>query len=266
MGSYLLRLNRVHPQKISVCFTWDDNFPRHIHTIAPAFMKRDMRCTFYINPGEDDFMTKHLSGYLKLQNAGFEIGSHGFLHNNLCNLPLSASIDIVQKALFSIQSGFNHYPTTFAFPYHAFDAEILSMVKSFHLETRNTLGHSKRLGIKTDTSLKEMLTAVEDAIAGQHALVFSGHSIILYAEEALDECLKDDTGYNPILLDHLNSLLDFIQTKSKHLELLTFEQAALKEFICHNCEFTEGLFIITQEQIDWLSTFHIDAKRLSELM
>ena len=266
MEQFSLRFHKVHPDKIPVSFTWDDNFSRHTEYIAPAFLTRDMRCTFYINPGEDDFEQKHLSGYKTLLRQGFEIGSHGYLHENLCDLSYAASVDIVQSAIVSIQKLFQLYPATFAFPYHDFNEETLLMVRSHHLETRNTLARSKRIGIKTDISLEDMLCAVCESIEEKHALVFSGHSVILSPAEATDEQLKDQTGYNPILLDDLTRLLDFILTKNEYIEVLTFEQAALKEYVLRHCEITGDSFTITQEQLDSLKPYRIDIDRLSQLI
>jgi peptidoglycan/xylan/chitin deacetylase (PgdA/CDA1 family) len=266
MEQYTLRFNKVDPNKTSVCFTWDDNFLRHIKYIAPAFSERDLRCTFYINPGEEDFEQKQLPGYMGLSKQGFEIGSHGYLHENLCTLPYASSVDIVKNAIASIQKLFGFYPTTFAFPYHDFDEEMLSMVKSYHLETRNTLLNSKRFGIKTDSSLESMRSAIRASIDGKHTLVFSGHSIILSADEATDDALKSETGYNPILLDHLNCLLDFIRSKNQHIEVLTFKQAALKEYIKTHCDITGQSFTIAQKQLDRLKPYHIECEELARLM
>lgn len=266
MEQYSLRFHKVHPDKIPVCFTWDDNFSRHIEYIAPAFLKRNMRCTFYINPGEDGFEQTHLPGYLALSKQAFEIGSHGYLHENLCDLSYAASVDIVKSAIASIQRLFQLYPTTFAFPYHDHNEETLRLVRSHHLETRNTLAHSKRIGIKTNIPLEDMLCAVNKSVEEKHALVFSGHSVILSPAEVTDNQLKDQTGYNPILLDNLTRLLDFILTKNDYVEVLTFEQAALKEYVLRHCEFTGDSFTITQKQLDSLKPFHIDIDRLSQLI
>lgn len=266
MEQYTLRFHNVHPDKITISFTWDDNFSRHIKFIAPAFLKRGLRCTFYINPGEEGFEQTHLSGYAALLSHKFEIGSHGYLHENLCDLPYDASVEIVQHAIGRIQKNFNHYPSTFAFPYHDFNEEILSMVRSYHLETRNTLPRSKRFGIKTDSPLEDMINAVKTSIDEKRALVFSGHSVILSPEEATDEQLKAETGYNPILLEGLNQLLDDIQTKNESIDVLTFEQAALKEYVRDHCPFTQDSFTITQEQLNRLKPYHLGIERLRLLM
>lgn len=266
MEQYTLRFNKLNPNKISVCFTWDDNFSRHIKYIAPAFLERGMSCTFYINPGEENFEQKHLPGYMALSRQGFEIGSHGYLHENLCTLPYASSVDTVKNAISSIQKYFHIYPATFAFPYHDFNEDILSMVKSHHLETRNTLAHSKRFGIKTDSPLEAMLSAVKESIDEKRSLVFSGHSVILNPAEAADDALESETGHNPILLDRLNCLLDFIQTKNDYIDVLTFEQAALKEYINNHCDMTNQTFTITQKQLDELKQYHIYIEDLGRLM
>ncbi len=266
MDQIELRFNHVDTEKTAICFTFDDNFARHSGYIAPVFLQRGFRCTFYLNPGESGFAENHLGHYLPLLKQGFEIGSHGYVHNNLTDIGPDAAMDNLRHAAQSIAELFHVYPATFAFPYHDYTQETLAMARSFHLETRNTLAHSIWFAIKTAIPLKDMLTAVEQCIAENRPLVFSGHSVILTPEEADDERLKSETGYNPILLDALCALLDFIKARSEHVQVLTFEQASLLAYIRQHGEINGEAYTLTQQALNGLKTFGIGIERLGELI
>ncbi len=257
--------SKVAPSLPAVCFTFDDNFSRHRNMIAPAFIERGFRCTFYINPGTSDF-APHMAGYKALLEQGFEIGSHGYVHDNLSVLEPAATLENMQKAAQRIQAVFGVYPSTFAFPYHDYNDETLRMAQSLHLETRNLLADSIWFAIKTAIPLSDMLTAVEQSITEKRPLVFSGHSVILTREEATDESLKDETGSNPILLSDLCALLDAIKARSKQIQVLTFEQAALLACLRQNGRIDGDSYVVTQQLMDHLSQFLIDASRLNQLM
>ena len=266
MMPYKFQFRNVHPEKPAVCFTFDDNFSRHSTYVAPAFSARGFRCTFYVNAGTEDFLSRHQARYLELLKQGFEIGSHGFVHDNLSELSPADALKNLRASARRIEELLHVYPATFAFPYHDYTDDTLSMARSVHLETRNTLADSKWFAIKTAIPLSDMLTAVEQCTEEKHPLVFSGHSVILTPEEADDDRLKSETGYNPILLDDLCALLDFIKTRSGHIQVLTFEQASLLAFIRRSCEIAGDTFFMTQDSLDPLKTFEIGMERLRELI
>lgn len=266
MGQYHLHFYKIDPKKTAVCFTFDDNFPRHSELIAPAFLQRGFRCTFYVNPGTQDFLSRHQQRYGELFKQGFEIGSHGYVHDNLSELSAVEAENNLREAAQRIESCFHVYPSTFAFPYHNYNHDTLTMARSLHLETRNTLTDSKWFAIKTAIPLGDMLTATESCIAEKRPLVFSGHSVMLSPKEADDERLKNEIGYNPILLDDLYTLLDFIKQRSEHVQVLTFEQASLLAYIKKHGEVNADSFTLSKEHMDSLKVFGIDRKRLLDLM
>ncbi len=266
MSQYHLRFQNVDPNKTAVCFTFDDNFFRHSELVAPAFLQRGLRCTFYINPGTEDFLSRHQTRYSKLLKQGFEIGSHGYVHDNLSKLEPADAEKNLRDAARRIESCYHVYPSTFAFPYHDVTDETLAMARSMHIETRNMLAHSRWFAIKTAIPLSDMLTAAEQCSEGKRPLVFSGHSVILTPEEADDERLKSETGYNPILLDDLCALLDFIQARSEKIQVLTFEQASLLAYIEKNGEINGDSLTISQEHLQRLEAFGIGLERFCKLM
>ncbi len=266
MDQIQLSFYHVNPKKTAVCFTFDDNFARHSELIAPAFLQRSFRCTFYLNPGEDGFAENHLNKYLALSHQGFEIGSHGFVHDNLSKLSPAEAEKNLRDSARSIQELFQIYPATFAFPYHDFSNETLAMARACHIETRNTLADSIWVPIKTAIPLGDMLTAVEQCIEESRPLVFSGHSVILTPEEANDERLKNETGYNPILFNDLCALLDDIKERSAVIQVLTFEQAALLAYIQQNGAIDGDSFLLSEKSMNHLEAFGIGVERLSKLM
>ncbi len=265
MNQIQLYFYHVNPQKTAVCFTFDDNFLRHGELIAPAFLQRGFRCTFYLNPGAEDF-PPHLERYKTLLKQGFEIGSHGYVHDNLSKLSHAVAEKNLRDSANRIQELFHIYPATFAFPYHDYNDETLAMARTCHIETRNTLAHSIWVPIKTAIPLGDMLTAVDAAIEENRPLVFSGHSVILTPEEANDEQLRNETGYNPILLSDLCTLLDFIKARHRDVQVLNFEQAAVLAYIKQNGEIDGDTFILSQKHMDHLKAFGIGTERLSKLM
>lgn len=77
MDNYIAQFRNLHINKLSVSFTWDDNFCRHMEFIAPLFTKYKKKCTFYINVGDENFTPQLIINYKQLCNRGFEIASHG---------------------------------------------------------------------------------------------------------------------------------------------------------------------------------------------
>lgn len=253
--------NHVDPGRISVCFTWDDNCHAHYRLAAPQFKRRGLRCTFYINPGKEGF-EQFLPGYRELAREGFEVGSHSFCHVNLTGLP-GDELDVQIKASAEgIRKSIGVYPSTFAFPYHDYNGHTLSAVRAYHLETRNTLDNAVRFGIRTASSADEMSRAVNECVASRRNIVFSGHSAVS-DEEGLG---SEDCGYEPILLNNLNALLDAIQALSDGAEVLTFEQAALKEYLRGKGEVAGNSYTLRSEQLEYLAAFGIGAERLQQLI
>ncbi|MGE5495536.1 MAG: polysaccharide deacetylase family protein [Burkholderiales bacterium] len=257
-----LCFNHADINKISICFTWDDNCYAHIRLIAPQFLRRGFKCTFYVNPGKEGFNEKFASGYRELARQGFEIGSHSYDHVRLTGLKEGEPEHQIKASADGIFKSIGVYPTTFAFPYHDFDEHTLSVARLYHLETRNTLRGSVRFGVSTNSAPEEMFGAVRECVSAGQNIVFSGHSAV----SDLKELSLPGCGYEPILLDNLNALLDMIQTVEKCAQVLMLEQAALKEYIISNCEIAGNTYALTSEQAEYLSAFGIDPGKLSRLI
>lgn len=250
----------INPYKLSFSFTWDDNFEAHIKWIAPVFEFHQKKCTFFVNPGEPDYQEFLGKEYAQLARQGFEIGSHGYTHHhfstlsdNIYNFQLIKSKDAILKTI-------GVTPHVFAFPHHDFTTQMLNKAKETYFETRNTLHNTPRFSFKNNTTLAAIRKAIDGAISNKHSLVFSGHSICLNTD------IHNCDGYEPLPLPLLNETLKVILEYDAVSEICTFSQAALKEYICSNCAYTDKSFFINNNQLAYLEQFGLTSKRIEELV
>ena len=252
--------SHIHPGKLSISFTWDDNFVRHTEYIAPIFEEHQRRCTFYVNPGEPDFIEKFQEGYTLLAHKGFEIGSHGYTHTHFSSLThfdyLHQLIDSKEKI--KLLLGID--PITFAFPHHDYTNQMLAQARKVYFETRNTLAETQRISLKSYTTSSDIQNAVENAISTYHSIVFSGHSIRLHSVNDISD------GYEPVLADVLDQAISIIKRHHSVVEICTFSQAVLKKYIQANCTYTNSVVYITQEQLKYLEGFGLSLERIEELI
>lgn len=259
MDNYNFTFHSMNMANISLCFTWDDNMLRHSLEIAPLFIQNQFRCTFYINPGDSDFTNDLCSKYIKLAHQSFEIGSHSYNHLHLSKLEDDKYYIQLTKSIEEIESILGIRPTTFAFPHHDCNDKMLWIAKNIFLETRNSLFNSIRFSMKSYTTTEDMISAINKAINNNYNLVFSGHSISLH-----DDKIED--GYEPLSIENLNGTLLYLNNKKRNVDILTFEQAALKEYIKHHCSFNLRKCILEYEDILYLSSLGITYKKILELL
>lgn len=254
-----ISINKLAPHKGIVTFTWDDNSDTHYRLMAPIFSKYNIRCSFYINPGEKGFRERHESGYKMLSAQGFEIGSHGYTHQHFSLLPTKEFEQQLTVARNEIYTIIDQYPTTFAFPHHDFDNAMLQKAKKYYLETRNTLYNAKRFSLKTVSDIDSICEAVNKAINEEYTLVFSGHGLID------PDIPLEQSGYEPISSEMLSNILDIL-SHYQNLQTITFEQAALLSFIRLHCEIRDNEVWITDNQLNYLKKYGLDTERITELL
>ena len=240
-----IRLSKTSSHKGIVTFTWDDNSKTHYQILAPIFEKYNSRCTFYINPGEKGFRKSHEDGYKMLSAHGFEMGSHGYTHHYFSTLSSKEFVQQLTNAREDILTMFGRVPTTFAFPHHDFDYPMLH--------------NAKRFSLKTAASIDSVGEAIINAINEGYTLVFSGHGMI-------DPNISlESSGYEPISSEILSGILDLLSHYSE-LQIITFEQAAILSFLRLHCEIEESKVLITDDQLNYLGKFGLDAERIAELL
>lgn len=251
---------KLHPEKISFSFTWDDNFERHIKFVAPAFEQNSLRCTFYVNPGEPNFVARLAPQYAQLSSEGFEIGSHGYTHHHFSKLNVENYIDQLVESKKAIESLTKKTPVTFAFPHHDFTNSMLHIAHNIYLETRNTLSSTQRFSLKSNISITNLTNALKDAILNRYSIVFSGHSVSLPDDKNYFD------GYEPFPLECLHSILNEILLYVESADICTFEQASLKEYIRNNCCYTNEKVELTYEQVSYLKNFGLNLERINEII
>ncbi|MCG3168385.1 MAG: hypothetical protein POELPBGB_04190 [Bacteroidia bacterium] len=259
---FTVNLNKININKLSVVFTWDDNESRQISLIAPLFRRYNIKCTFYVVPGENGFR-EGVEGYSQIANDGFEIGSHSFSHPDMTTLNNDeANIEFIQSSE-EIFKSINFYPLSFAFPHHYSNETLIQAAKRYYLETRNTLNNSVRISIKTLSEKEALLIRLEEEIAKGHNVIFSGHSII--TEEEFNNGGKGE-GYEPSRLSLVESLLEKIILYNKNIEVITFCQAAIKEYIKLNNLYENDICVFDDNSLNYLQKLNIDRHRLIQLL
>lgn len=255
-----LSFSKLHPEKISFSFTWDDNFFRHIQFITPAFERFGTKCTFYVNPGEPNFVARLAPLYAQLSLKGFEIGSHGYTHHHFSKLNEENYIDQLIQSQKAIGLLTKKVPVTFAFPHHDFTDSMLHTCHNVYFETRNTLNNAQRFSLKSNTSLTNVTNALKNAISNKNSIVFSGHSVSLPDDKDYFD------GYEPLPLDCLYNILNQVLLYVEYADICTFEQASLKEYIRNNCFYTNEKFILTYEQILYLEKLGLTLERIKDII
>ncbi len=248
------KFSKMDITKLSISFTWDDNFECHYKKIAPLFCKYNNKCTFFINPGENNFSTLQ-KGYLEIANNGFEIGSHGFTHHHFSRLIIDDYRNQLTKSKEDIYQLIRILPTTFAFPHHDYTLSMLEEAKKIYLETRNTLYNSIRISLKTQSNIYDIQSIIDQACKDNKNIVFSGHGII-------DEH-TESSGYEPISLEFLENILQLAQ-KYRQYEINTFLEASIKSYIKNQCAYTSEQFTLTNDQIEYLNVLGITLEGLKK--
>jgi peptidoglycan/xylan/chitin deacetylase (PgdA/CDA1 family) len=261
--SLKIPIDKVQNGKISVSFTWDDNSSRHKSIIAPLFLENAFRCTFYIVPGDEKFDSLYASEYYELQNCGFEVGSHSYSHKYMTLLSQQNVEFEFRKSAEKILECVNRYPLTFAFPNHDYNGTLIENARMHHIETRNTLSNSIRFSIKTDTALETLTQAVEDAIFNKTNLVFSAHSIIT-EEEYLNK--ESGEGYQPLRSSILSELLQYLKKIITKVDVITFSQSALREWIKSTAILKNKEFIINPQKLKYLEKFYVTQDNIIDLL
>lgn len=258
MDDIILYFSKIHPDKSTLSFTWDDNFIRHSDVIAPLFKTYNIRCTFYVNPGEPSFPARLSEQYARLSLDGFEIGSHGYSHHHYSKLTELDYLDQLIQSQNAIGILIGKDPVTFAFPHHDYTQDMLQKARNVYFETRNTLVDTPRFSLKRNVIEDEVIATLNDIIQSRKSLVFSGHSVSLPEDETYTD------GYEPIPLGVLHNIIEKSLSYQKELEICTFEQAVLKKYIINNCHYTNEYFKLSLDQVLYLEKYRITLDRLKQ--
>lgn len=254
---------KIPQDRISISFTWDDNSIRHHSLLGPIFLKNGFRCTFYVVPGDQKYDSEYQDKYHELLMEGFEIGSHSFSHQYMTTLSLQDAVAELEMSAQKIHKQMGIYPLTFAFPNHDYNDTLLEQARKFHLETRNTLTNARRFSIKTRTSLKDLKEAIDEAYTNKINLVFSGHSLI--TEEEYVGKLSGE-GYEPMRVSLLAELLSFLKTIEPQVDVITFAQSALREWVRKTGRHHNEQWVVSQEQLSHIARFYVNPENIASII
>jgi peptidoglycan/xylan/chitin deacetylase (PgdA/CDA1 family) len=164
-----------------VSFTYDDGHPTWYADGFPAFQEYGFPGVGYLNAthwwitGDYDAV----DNLLEMQNAGWEISSHTYDHDTINEWEVSSMKDWLDA---------NGFPNSgFCAPYGIWDHSLVNTVKRYHpyYAANNTtfggisqpfdLYALKRVGLTNDMSIDTIKAILDDAVANNKWIIFSGH-------------------------------------------------------------------------------------------
>lgn len=263
MDSLKYKLNKIDLNKLTISFSWDDNFLNHYNIIADIFKKHSARCTFYICIGQKDF-TEEVEEKCKLSlKEGFEIGDHLYIHESAPNIAFTYFEELLNFSKTKWLKVFNQDVSTFAFPFHDINEQTFNRILESYLETRNTINNTELISFHTKSNIKDTIKVIEElAIEGRN-IMFAGHSIIPSGEYEMFNI--EGLGYEPISVDFLNDTLSYINENNMY-QILTAEQGAIKEYILKSCKFDSENVYFTDENIKYLKQKGVNISNLNNLV
>lgn len=128
--------NWKNAKNAAIVFTFDDWSPGHGEIVIPMFIKYKIPATFYVTT-----KNKNLGGsWEKMKLAyehGCEIGNHTETHPNLAEIDSVQLYQEVTETQRILRANVNpNVANTFAFPYGAFNSDVLKIVKKDHIGSR----------------------------------------------------------------------------------------------------------------------------------
>lgn len=117
----------------AVSFTFDDGMKEHYTIVAPELEKRGFRGTFWLccawihdDPQLD---TTHVTWaeVADMAARGHEMSNHSWSHPDLTKMGKEAALDQIVRNDNAIEEHIGIRPTTFCFPYNAYNDEMVSL-------------------------------------------------------------------------------------------------------------------------------------------
>ena len=205
-----------------VSLTFDDGQSSQYNAL-PILQSHGMRGTFYVNSGLVGQAGTYYMNWNQIHqvaDAGNEIGGHTLNHTNLTNVSTStATTEVCQDRTNLINQGFN--PISFAYPEAAYNTTVEGIVRQCGYSSARTVGGVNnaetipppdpfrvRTPRPADSGMtvqdfQNIVTGAENGGGGWVVLTFHGTCEDL-------QC----TGGSSTKLSTLNSLLDWLQTRS----------------------------------------------------
>mgnify|MGYP006141981715 CR=1 FL=1 len=128
--------NWKNAKKAAIVFTFDDWSPGHGEIVVPMFIKYKVPATFYVTTKNKDLGGSWAKMKLAFEH-GCEIGNHTETHPNLAEIDSVKLYKEVTEAQEILRKNIApKVANTFAFPYGAFNSEVLKIVKKDHIAAR----------------------------------------------------------------------------------------------------------------------------------
>lgn len=178
--------------------TFDDGLESHYTTVYPLLKEKDFGATFFIISGVSRFQNKELmteNQIKELIDDGFEIGSHTMTHPFLTELEERDVEAEIRESKRLLEETYDISVDSFAFPYAAYDKEIIGMAKKYYLNLR-TMRSSKdsifldSFGLESDTSIEHVCGYINLAKNKKLWIIFVFHDII-EEPEVWDTSIED---------------------------------------------------------------------------
>jgi len=202
--------------EIPISFTWDDICTSHFNVIAPVFNQFDLKTSFYLIMGSGNFNT-YKDDYLKVKEAGHEIGSHTVFHKDLTSLVEEDLLYEVAASQDSIKKYFGHKASTLVHPYSRTNIKVNNCISNHYLYSRmitEGVDYKYTKGINGYTNFQSMLKDYLDVKKMGKWLLYVGHG-------------ADNDGYGPIASSELTNFLMFVKSTGDIIWLDTFEKISL---------------------------------------
>jgi peptidoglycan/xylan/chitin deacetylase (PgdA/CDA1 family) len=147
------------PSGRDACFTFDDGYQDVVDVAFPALRALGAPATFYVVTGdvgqrgvawaeERKTLPADLADWetlARLQEAGWEIGSHGHAHRRLARRPAAEQAEDVRLSFQLLSERLGRPPRSFAYPYGSHGPETVESVRAagfaFAVTTRRGLVH-----------------------------------------------------------------------------------------------------------------------------
>jgi peptidoglycan-N-acetylglucosamine deacetylase len=197
----------------AVSFTFDDNCPSSLTTIAPLFERYGYPATFFVIPGtiksdEEWFKWKTLS------DRGFEIGNHSMSHRNLTTLDSSGLREEINASFELIKAKLNKAPLSFAPPGHGTSDLVNSFIAEKHRFNRVvSRDFCVSQGWISSTTRKDALSHIQESISHKRWYVVTAHGI--------------GDGWEPITESMLKTTLDYCKAHDDQVSVETFQNISL---------------------------------------
>jgi peptidoglycan/xylan/chitin deacetylase (PgdA/CDA1 family) len=222
-------------KQAAIVFTFDDWSPGHGEIVVPMFIKHKVPATFYVTTKNKDLGGSWEKMKLAYKH-GCEIGNHTETHPNLAEVDSVKLYKEVTEAQDILRK--NVHPkvaNTFAFPYGAFNSDVLGIVKKDHIGARLaglrygrawpyslTYGKTDYFQLQTFMARDIHTPSTIKRIAKQ--AIEQGGMVTFMYHSIFNDTVKD-SWFGPIHETMLEAHLKSIKSLKKDVWITTFEKA-----------------------------------------